>query len=720
MTSPSVAIIGAGPCGLATAKALLHRPADRPFRIRLFEQGPQVGGLWPLEADARDGLMHPHMRTNLCRFTVCFSDLAWNSTDVGTSRTGAAPIYPKAWQVGRYLQQYSQKYIPDGVMSFNTKVTKANRVESGDGVKWEVTAVDVSTNEAFHDTFDFLVVASGLFTKPRNPDRTLDGFEAAQAVVPVIHSSRYRGLSDLALNGVAPKSGKIAVLGGSHSGGEIAATIALDAAATNGAHGAEPSLEVIHIAPHPMYAIPSFTQLDHESLSFAPLDLSLYELSGRKDESISFTFGKSDEGQEKAMRDMILGIMHGADPPESLPSGIPEEAKNSGTPYAIVNDKYVDFVRTGAIVPKIGRVASLTVQPNKLLSVAVSPTEKLQDVAAVVYATGFETTASLDFLDDRIKEKLSFEPNLPRMPLKVHEDLGTTTAALPDLALVGLGGAPYWGIFEMQARKVAERFAKMTETRSNSYSPSKIDGLSEELDRLRDMLRNGKPLPQNILGDYVGYMEQASRDMDLRRSDLAWKPREGIVCPARYIGSGGNASESEATMKELQTLKEQALRATHFVARAMFRSLHGIWKSNADSKGELQDGNNSPALVLNFHPRRSTGGDYDYEYVCIEDRIAGLGTNGSNPCSIWRYEESTDRILIWSTREEQNYAARNLEQYLQFQTNSPDEEKHSVLAEITEVDGGHSIFPFSNFEVTFHGVHLTQLRARDRNINFTR
>ena len=46
----------------------------------------------------------PEMRTNLSRYTVAFSDLAWTSVHVDISNPAAdplavPPVFPKAWQV---------------------------------------------------------------------------------------------------------------------------------------------------------------------------------------------------------------------------------------------------------------------------------------------------------------------------------------------------------------------------------------------------------------------------------------------------------------------------------------------------------------------------------------------------------------------------------------------------------------------------------------------
>ena len=57
------------------------------------------------------------MPTNLSRFTVSFSDLAWQSVNLArdpdgaegsNGNGGALPLYPKAWQVGRYLEEYAK------------------------------------------------------------------------------------------------------------------------------------------------------------------------------------------------------------------------------------------------------------------------------------------------------------------------------------------------------------------------------------------------------------------------------------------------------------------------------------------------------------------------------------------------------------------------------------------------------------------------------------
>lgn len=56
-----------------------------------------------------DGMVNPNMRTNQSKHTVSFSDLAWPDRDLAWPDNISA--FPKAWQVGQYLERYYEKYL---------------------------------------------------------------------------------------------------------------------------------------------------------------------------------------------------------------------------------------------------------------------------------------------------------------------------------------------------------------------------------------------------------------------------------------------------------------------------------------------------------------------------------------------------------------------------------------------------------------------------------
>lgn len=86
------------------------------------------------------------MRTNLSRFTVSFADLAWESVLGGADGDGdvdagigagavEGAMFPQAWQVGRYLGSYAERFLRRGIVRFGRTVVRTVRGEEG---RWMV------------------------------------------------------------------------------------------------------------------------------------------------------------------------------------------------------------------------------------------------------------------------------------------------------------------------------------------------------------------------------------------------------------------------------------------------------------------------------------------------------------------------------------------------------------------------------------------------------
>ncbi|TGO14304.1 hypothetical protein BTUL_0055g00540 [Botrytis tulipae] len=219
-TMVTVAIIGAGPAGLVAAKTLLTSSSqDVIFKVRVYEQGTDVGGLWAVESNP-NGIINPEMHTNLSQFTVCFSDLAWDSVEMQPPAT----MYPKAWQVHRYLKEYAARYIPPGTIAFQTYVKVIEHIQTSPNAetkKWKITSIALEEGISIEkiEIFDYLI-ASGFFSQARKipfPCTNLIPKQENQPS-PILHSSQYRQLSDLSPTHAHPLPGKILVVGGSHSG----------------------------------------------------------------------------------------------------------------------------------------------------------------------------------------------------------------------------------------------------------------------------------------------------------------------------------------------------------------------------------------------------------------------------------------------------------------------------------------------------------------------
>ncbi|MDT5236586.1 MAG: hypothetical protein QOF47_2573, partial [Mycobacterium sp.] len=187
----SVAVIGAGPGGLAAGRWLL----SQGFEPTIFEQAPMLGGQWTGLPDLSG--VWPTMHTNTSGITTAFSDLE-PENDL---------VYPPARDILDYLHRYAETF---GLMSrirFGTRVELLSRDDAG----WLVAHTGTT------ECFDKVVVATGRFQSPVIPP--VPGLDTFAGSAGVISTYQYRGLE--------PYCGKrVLVAGGAISALEIAAELA--------------------------------------------------------------------------------------------------------------------------------------------------------------------------------------------------------------------------------------------------------------------------------------------------------------------------------------------------------------------------------------------------------------------------------------------------------------------------------------------------------------
>ncbi len=187
----SVAVIGAGPGGLAAARWLL----SQGFEPTIFEQTQMLGGQWT-GIDGISGIW-PTMHTNTNRILTSFSDL-----EHGTRR-----VFPSARDIAAYLHRYAQTFDLTSRIRFGTRVDLLSRGNDG----WLVG------HSGKTETFDRVVVASGRFQSPYVPDVPgLDTFSGSAGAMPT-----YRYRESLLYIGK-----RVLVAGGAISALEIASELA--------------------------------------------------------------------------------------------------------------------------------------------------------------------------------------------------------------------------------------------------------------------------------------------------------------------------------------------------------------------------------------------------------------------------------------------------------------------------------------------------------------
>ncbi|KAJ5904198.1 FAD-dependent pyridine nucleotide-disulfide oxidoreductase [Penicillium tannophilum] len=644
-----VAIIGAGPSGLVTAKTLLHNFPHGTFSPVIFDTRHEVGGLWT-------GALDPSMRTNLSMFTVAFSDLSWESV-MGNS---GVPMFPQARQVGQYLSAYTKRYIPDDVLRLGHRVLKAERTAESASpwmIQWrkERSGGNSPHEKIESEEFDLLVVATGYFAQKHIP--SIPGLEELALAGRVVHSSDLQNSKGILRDENFLAHGDIAVIGGSMSGVEAASAVALHQSSWKSHNEGQADKHVVHhVHSRPFWTLP--THLPHETsetVSFLPLDLAMYDLGRRPPGPIEYALGVIPE-EKVAKTNEYFSSLLGAEYKEfGHMQGDASQSKNSRPPWVAIGNSYAEFVRSGAIQSTLGRAMSVEMnQATNLSTVEIASdgqTSTLDNIAAVVLATGFTPFDSLSLLPADVLAALEYSEDDPFLPLVLDKG-STIRSEIPDLGFVGFYRGPYWGVMEMQARFLGAEWAK--ENRQASTTEDQRQSLRVLRDSETNFQRGQFPM-----GDYVGLMESFTKDLGIDRAGLSEDDsRSGPAIPARYTYNHPSTTaqedmdnEKERTLGALKALsdpKHQSLQEA--AALAVFRALHGTWKfSRKNKEGEKESG------TTTFSPRYPSNPAYDREYVyieCLDSDPEKSLSSSSTIRSIFRLSESgaqnrNTEIEIW-------------------------------------------------------------------------
>lgn len=194
-TPRPVAVIGAGPSGLAAARTLDAQGVEWVG----FDLADDVGGLWNIDSPRSTVYSSAHLISSAR--TTEFADFPMPAD---------TPDYPDHRRLLRYFSDYADHFGLRDRFRFGTEVVRLEPLGPGRDSGWRVVAKrrdDALEFEA--GDFSAVVIANGTLSEPVVPEfaGTFDG--------EIIHTSRYKYPSELA-------GKRVLVVGGGNSGCDIA------------------------------------------------------------------------------------------------------------------------------------------------------------------------------------------------------------------------------------------------------------------------------------------------------------------------------------------------------------------------------------------------------------------------------------------------------------------------------------------------------------------
>lgn len=176
----SIAVIGAGPSGLTSAKHAIAQGYD----VTIYDQGDEIGGLWVYSDEIGVGkyglnvhsAMYEGLRTNTPKQLIEFPD---------HHHPNNTASFPSRSDILKYLHSYADRFNLNEHIQFNHLVIRVLPIAND---KWEVIVKDLPNQQFITKVFDAVFVCNGHYFAPRIPE--IEG--ASEFNGKVIHSHDYR------------------------------------------------------------------------------------------------------------------------------------------------------------------------------------------------------------------------------------------------------------------------------------------------------------------------------------------------------------------------------------------------------------------------------------------------------------------------------------------------------------------------------------------------
>lgn len=213
-------VVGAGPCGLAAARALKRKGI--PFEIA--DRNKRVGGIWDIEAPGS-----PMYET--CHFITS----KINGGFLDYPMPESYPMYPSWKQVHQYIEDMARDYGLTEHIRFSTNITSATPLDDSKAPQWRVETADGHLGD-----YAGIIYAAGQQWDAYKPQfANMDAYQGR-----LIHSSEYRYIDEFA-------DKRVLVVGAGNSGVDIAVD-----AAEHASRAVLSTRRPYYFLPKQLYGIP--------------------------------------------------------------------------------------------------------------------------------------------------------------------------------------------------------------------------------------------------------------------------------------------------------------------------------------------------------------------------------------------------------------------------------------------------------------------------------
>lgn len=403
-----VAVIGAGPSGIVSAKTAL----ECGFDVVLFEKNDNIGGVWSI---GESGKAWDNMKTHISYVSMSYSDFIWEEEN-------EKPFHPTKQQMFKYLYDYSKHFKVLEKTRLNTNVISISEVCKNDQNQWLIKSNKIKEkSEILEEIYDYVIICTGMFSKKRDidiKDKLINKFNGK-----VWSSDEFKDP-----NAFIDK--RVLVVGGFSSGIEISSAVA------------EKAKMVYLNCRDSVYIFKRRYPIDKENIP--PVDYCFQK------RSMIYKSKKTIEEINK-MTDSYFNLASENQRENNL---FKYKKPENQSHYYIFSDTFFKCLELDKI--KVVENTLIDCNGNEMIfKDSNGNIETIDNVDDIITCVGYDI--DLPFFDNEIKKKISMNLSVPHLPILLYKH--TLSPHLDNMAFIGMYRTPVFSEMECQARFAIYGFA---------------------------------------------------------------------------------------------------------------------------------------------------------------------------------------------------------------------------------------------------------------------